>query len=114
VDADIAKVMVDIYDKDIVALTVHALFIVRQGFSGDLKQPINAAFQKVVNATPNMKSASYVIAKDDWLLRKIEDALVSKDQIMNIAMVNRELCRNHGLRIQQWLQVWGLEGLDRA
>jgi hypothetical protein len=111
-DADIAeRVMVDMFGRDMVVLPVHDSFIVRRGFEGYLKGAMKRVFQEVVGVEPKMKSDAQVLRRKK--LKEIGgNGIISGRAAMKISMVSREPYRSHGLRRQQWQQVWGLEGWD--
>jgi hypothetical protein len=68
-------------------------------------------FQEVVGVEPKMKSDAQVLRRKK--LKEIGgNGIISGRAAMKISMVSREPYRSHGLRIQQWQQVWGLEGWD--
>jgi hypothetical protein len=111
-DSEIAeKVMIEMFEKDIVTLPVHDSFVVRIGFEGHLKRSMNTAFQEVIEAMPRMKADHQLIREEDWLVDDISTLVVPIPTTDSL----KEDIKNHrgcDLRASQWKGVWGLEGWD--
>ena len=62
-----------------------------------------------------MKSGAHILRKKEQQALRRNGIILGHEAAMKVSMVSEEPNRrNHGLSIQQWQEIWGLEGWDGA
>jgi hypothetical protein len=109
-DSDIAeKVMMDLYQEDIVVLPVHDSFIVRRPWVGRLQKAMIEAFEEVVGATPKVDPKE---TEELGSIVETGDGIITGESMWKIVNTGDDQHRGYEKRYGEWIKVWGNLGWD--